>query len=267
MKQAEDGNGGFRSMRNALKAACLDPSAIDYVNAHGTATPTGDGVELKAIQRVFGDNMPYISSTKALTGHSLGGAIAGRPVATQGTVDSVMAGLACGEPSPLAWRFLQPAVDVFVTVSDARAEAAMRLLADGVQGDLPLVVANSVMVVLTAAITVMKLVFDKVRSAPVPFFLKPVTKGIADKVMKSFVGPNISNNMDFIEAYLRGREWFAGSQLTGTDFQMSFPLEAAAARGGLNASRPRLMAYLERIHARPAYRRALEKGGPYSILG
>ena len=76
---------------------------------------------------------------------------------------------------------------------------------------------------------VMKLVFDKVRSAPVPFFLKPVTKGIADKVMKSFVGPNISSNMDFINEHLAKNEWFAGAQMTGADFQMSFPLEAAVA--------------------------------------
>ena len=77
-------------------------------------------------------------------------AIAGRPVPTRGTVDSVMAGLACGEPSPLAWRFLQPAVDVFMTVSDARAEAAMRLLAEGVQGDLPVVAGESAVAGLAA---------------------------------------------------------------------------------------------------------------------
>ena len=70
-------------------------------------------------------------------------ALKGRPARASGAVDSVMAGLACGETSPLAWRFLQPAVDLFVTVSDADAEAAMRLLADGMHGDMPLVAGES----------------------------------------------------------------------------------------------------------------------------
>lgn len=70
-------------------------------------------------------------------------AIAGRPARATGSVDSVMAGLACGETSPLAWRFLQPAVDLFMTVSDAQAEAAMRTLADGAFGDVPLVAGES----------------------------------------------------------------------------------------------------------------------------
>jgi len=70
-------------------------------------------------------------------------AIEGRPARSRGSIDSVMAGLACGETSPLAWRFLQPAVDVFMTVSDAQAEAAMRSLADGAQGDVPLVSGES----------------------------------------------------------------------------------------------------------------------------
>lgn len=60
-----------------------------------------------------------------------------------GTVDSVMAGLACGETSPLAWRFLQPTVDMFMTVTDAQAETAMRILADGAAGDIPIVSGES----------------------------------------------------------------------------------------------------------------------------
>ena len=70
-------------------------------------------------------------------------AVQGRPALASGSVDSVMAGLACGETSPLAWRFLQPAVDVFMTVSDTQAEAAMRLLADGRAGDIPVVAGES----------------------------------------------------------------------------------------------------------------------------
>jgi glutathione S-transferase len=111
----------------------------------------------------------------------------------------------------------------------------------------------------------MKLVFDKVRGAPVPFFIKPVVKGIADKVTSSFIAPNLQRQLDFMEAELASRPWFAGQDFTAADIQMSFPLEAAAARAGLNASRPRLMDWLERIHARPAYQRALQAGGPYSM--
>ena len=63
----------------------------------------------------------------------------------------------------------------------------------------------------------------------------------------------------------RKSAWFAGKEFTGADIQMGFPIEAAAAMGGLDASRPRLMDFLKRIHARPAYRRALEKGGAYGL--
>jgi beta-ureidopropionase / N-carbamoyl-L-amino-acid hydrolase len=77
-------------------------------------------------------------------------ALAGQPARALGTVDSVMAGLACGETSPLAWRFLQPAVDFFMTVSDAHAEDAMRVLAEGAHGDLPLVAGESAVAGLAA---------------------------------------------------------------------------------------------------------------------
>ena len=111
----------------------------------------------------------------------------------------------------------------------------------------------------------MKLVFDKVRSAPVPFFIKPIVKGIADKVTTSFIAPNIKSQLDFMEAALAKQPWFAGNEFSAADIQMSFPLEAAAGRAGLDASRPKLMDWLQRIHARAAYRRALEVGGPYSM--
>ncbi|HMM84160.1 MAG: glutathione S-transferase [Gammaproteobacteria bacterium] len=111
----------------------------------------------------------------------------------------------------------------------------------------------------------MKLVFDKVRRAPVPFFVKPVTRGIADKVMASFVTPNLERMYAFMEGELGERAWFAGDAFSAADVQMSFALEAAAQRGGLDARYPRLRDWLERVHARPAYRRALERGGPYTI--
>jgi glutathione S-transferase len=111
----------------------------------------------------------------------------------------------------------------------------------------------------------MKLVFNRILHAPMPFFAKPIARGIANKVLSSFVDPNIRSQLDFMETELGKSEWFAGSEFSAADIQMSFPLEAAAQRAGLDASRPRLSAFLKRIHARPAYRRALERGGPYDF--
>ena len=112
----------------------------------------------------------------------------------------------------------------------------------------------------------LKLVFDRIESAPMPFFVRPVAKAIAGRAKSSFIEPQIRLHLDFMEGELGPREWFAGGDFSAADIQMSFPLEAAAARGGLDASRPRLMAWLARIHARPAYQRALERGGPYELV-
>jgi glutathione S-transferase len=111
----------------------------------------------------------------------------------------------------------------------------------------------------------LKLVFDRVERAPMPFFVRPVARGIANGARRSFIEPQIRSQLDFMEGELARSPWFAGSEITAADVQMSFPLEAAAARGGLDASRPHLMGFLERIHARPAYRRALQKGGSFEV--
>ena len=112
----------------------------------------------------------------------------------------------------------------------------------------------------------LKLVFDKIEKSKMPFFAKPIAKAIAGKAKSSFVMPNINAQLDFLEAELGKSRWFAGEEFSGADIQMSFPIEAAHARGGLDKSRPKLMAYLERIHARPAYKKALERGGPYGLM-
>ena len=111
-----------------------------------------------------------------------------------------------------------------------------------------------------------KLVFDRVETAPMPFFVRPVAKMIAGRAKTSFIEPQIKLHLDFMEGELGKSTWFAGNDFTAADIQMSFPLEAAAARAGLDASRPKLAAFLERIHARPAYKRAIEKGGTYELL-
>ncbi len=109
------------------------------------------------------------------------------------------------------------------------------------------------------------LIFDRVANAPMPFFVRPVARAISTKVMDLLVRPNLKRQLDFMEAELGRSEWFAGAELTGADIMMSFPLEPAAQRAGLNATRPKLMAFLKRIHARPAYKLALERGGAYAF--
>jgi glutathione S-transferase len=110
------------------------------------------------------------------------------------------------------------------------------------------------------------LIFNRIEKAPMPFFVKPVARAIARRAKESFILPNNERNLDFMESELQGRDWFAGGEFTAADIQMSFPLEAARARGGLDERRPRLMDFLARIHARPAYRRAVERGGAYALM-
>jgi glutathione S-transferase len=112
----------------------------------------------------------------------------------------------------------------------------------------------------------LKLVFLRIPHAPMPFFVKPVARGISDKVQSQFVDPQIALHFDFMEDELAKTGWFAGAAFSAADIQMSFPIEAGSARGLLAGNRPRLSAWLDRIHARPAYARALEKGGPYELL-
>ena len=109
---------------------------------------------------------------------------------------------------------------------------------------------------------VMNLVFTKMKQAPMPFFIKPVAKMLANKVLQSFVSPNIKRSFDYIEQHLQNNEWFCGDQLTGADFQMSFPLEASAARGLLH-NYPAIDAYVKRYQARAAYQTGLSKSGEY----
>jgi len=78
------------------------------------------------------------------------------------------------------------------------------------------------------------------------------------------IQPMIDVHLDYVEGELAGRPWFAGDEMTAADIMMSFPLEAARGRAGLGPSRPATMKWLEKVHARPAYQAALQKGGPYA---
>jgi glutathione S-transferase len=110
------------------------------------------------------------------------------------------------------------------------------------------------------------LILGRIRKAG-PFFVRPITRKVADTVMASFVAPNIKRQLAFMESELASRPWFAGSEFSAADVMMSFPLEVAVVRGGLDAATyPKLTDWLSRIHARPAYQAALQRGGAYTIL-
>ncbi len=108
----------------------------------------------------------------------------------------------------------------------------------------------------------LKLVFDRIGNGPMPFFIRPVARAIAKGANKAFIGPQLKLHLDYMEKELEKSQWFAGDEFSAADIQMSFPLEAAQARAGLDASRPRLSVFLQRIRDRPAYQRAIERGGP-----
>ena len=107
----------------------------------------------------------------------------------------------------------------------------------------------------------MKLVFDRIETAPLPFFARPIARAIARKAKAGFIAPRLAENLDFMEAELGRSEWFAGDAFSAADIQMSYPIEASQKRAGLDATRPKLTAFLQKIRARPAYQRAVVRGG------
>ena len=109
---------------------------------------------------------------------------------------------------------------------------------------------------------VMKLVFKTMPTQPMPFFVRPVARAICRKAQQKLVDPNLATALAFMEDHLAHHAWFAGEALSLADFQMSFPVEAALSRAEGTDRYPHLRAYRDRIRARPAYQRALDKGGP-----
>ncbi len=109
---------------------------------------------------------------------------------------------------------------------------------------------------------VMKLVFRSIPTQPMPFFVKPIARQLCKKVQTKLIDPNLQASMDFIESHLSSHKWFAGEQLSLADFQMSFAVAALLARSDAARQCPKIAAWLARVEARPAYRRALAKGGP-----
>jgi glutathione S-transferase len=100
-----------------------------------------------------------------------------------------------------------------------------------------------------------------------PGLVRPIIGAATKRVRDGFVDPQLKLHIDYWESELANADWLAGAELTGADIMMSFPAEAAAARGAALNGRPKLAAWLERIRTRPAYQRALERGGEYSFAG
>lgn len=109
----------------------------------------------------------------------------------------------------------------------------------------------------------LKLVFGLLPGR-VPWPMRPFAALIAKGAQTQVINPQVRLHMDYWEQALAASEWFAGPEFTAADIQMSFPLEAAAARAGAMTNRPHIGPFLRRIHARPAYQRALVRGGPYT---
>ncbi|GGF59512.1 glutathione S-transferase [Alteromonas lipolytica] len=110
---------------------------------------------------------------------------------------------------------------------------------------------------------VARLVLSKAKEKASPFFMKPVVAKIVDAITAAYYGPNLKASLNYVNDYLSEHEWFAGDTLTGADFQMSFPLEAMQGRVG-KGQYAAIDAYVQKIHARKAYQRGLEKGGEYA---
>lgn len=114
---------------------------------------------------------------------------------------------------------------------------------------------------------VMTLIFNKIENAPLPLLLKPlvlpIARGISKQVKSSFIDPNLARQFKYINDVLTQNAWFCGADMTAADIMMSFPLEAACSRAEAIAQFPKIREFVDRIHARPAYKKALEVGGPY----
>ena len=105
----------------------------------------------------------------------------------------------------------------------------------------------------------LRLIMNRIRKAPL--LVRPIAKAIAGKVDGAFVSPNLARHIAFLDGELATREWFAGA-LSAADCQMLYPMEAIASR--VPDAPARIKQWVERAHARPAFQRALEKGGPYA---
>jgi glutathione S-transferase len=104
-----------------------------------------------------------------------------------------------------------------------------------------------------------RLIFTRLRTAPMPFFIKPIARGIADKIDASYTNPALDLHLGFIDRTLAERPFFSGESFSIADIQMFYPVEAALSRA--NGNLPHMSAWRERVTSRPAYGRAETLGG------
>jgi len=105
-----------------------------------------------------------------------------------------------------------------------------------------------------------RLILSRLRSAPMPFFVKPIARGIADKVDQSYTNPAIDLHFGFVERTLAERPYFAGGEFSIADIQMIYAIEGLLSRA--SGERPNIEAWRDRVTSRPAFERAESKGGP-----
>lgn len=114
---------------------------------------------------------------------------------------------------------------------------------------------------------IVSLILGRIETARMPFFAKPIAKGIAAKVRSGYLDTNVKRNLDFMEQTLSESKWFCGERFTAADVQMSFALEAAEVRTDLSSAYPHLAEFLRTVRHRPAYKAALDRGGHYELMG
>lgn len=112
---------------------------------------------------------------------------------------------------------------------------------------------------------VMTLVFRRIPKGPMPFFIRPVAKAISKKVIRTYIQPQLDDHLVLLERWFSQNDWCAGNRFSAADIQLGFPLEALTSRSSGLEKAPSLLAYLERLRQRPAYKEAERKGGPVSL--
>jgi glutathione S-transferase len=112
---------------------------------------------------------------------------------------------------------------------------------------------------------VLTLMLGRMDTAPMPFFARPIAKKLTGAVRDSYLNHTIAALFGYLDSELSKSPFLAGNELTGADIMMSFPAEAAMQRAPAAVKTPRIKAYVEKLQARPAYKRALERGGPYAF--
>ena len=112
----------------------------------------------------------------------------------------------------------------------------------------------------------MKLVFSSLGKPPVPFGIRTLGKALGQGVQKAYLNRQLETHARFIESHLAKNSWFAGDSLSMADIQMSFPIFALLARGGI-ANLPHILAWKTKVENTPGWQRTLEQGGPLSIPG